>query len=527
MDPLKKELSKNLRENMDLMNVDAKAFNDLARGVITVLYTTSGKDIKFAGESKFSNGYKKLKGAGPLLLTPERAKRLEALNEQFQKTYEIAREYVSLSSDSAFFTRKAQAAIEKLNKLKQTVQAIEVERRKQLIDQTKLAGLMLVFSGIMITVVSIFIGAILSLRLAGRVTNIITVAKELTNGNLEVKVNGTDVKDEIGDLARAIEVFKESAFEAKRLSEEQKLQEQRSEEEKRKSMTDLANYFEQDIGCVISDVSSAATKMEIIAHSMASNSTQTNQKAQIVTRAAEAASSNVSSVASASEELSASIREISSQVSQSTKVSGEAQKKAHATAEQVQNLVSAAERIGEVVQIITDIAEQTNLLALNATIEAARAGDVGKGFAVVASEVKNLASETAKATQEISQQISDIQSATRESGAAIQEIIEVIKNMDEISNAVAAAVEEQSYATDEISINIQKASKGTSDVTQNIGEVTQAASETGQSATIVLNSAQELAKQANVLNASVNVFIGRIRSDERNGQEETSIIKAA
>ena len=334
----------------------------------------------------------------------------------------------------------------------------------------------------------------------------------IAEGNLDVDVPYTENKDEIGAMAGALQVFKANALEAKRMREEQKRQEQRSEEENRKAMNDLANSFEQEIGGVIRTVSSAATEMKVTAQSMASNSEQTSQKAQVVGRAAEDASSNVSSVAGALEELSASIREISSQVSQSTKVSGDAQEKALATSEQVQHLVSAADRIGEVVTIITGIAAQTNLLALNATIEAARAGEAGKGFAVVANEVKTLASETAKATEEISKQILDIQTSTKESGVAIEEIIGVIKRMDEISNAVAAAVEEQSSATDEISRNIQQASEGTANVTQNIGEVTRAASETGQSASMVLDSAQDLAKQANVLGEAVNGFISKIRS---------------
>lgn len=181
------------------------------------------------------------------------------------------------------------------------------------------------------------------------------------------------------------------------------------------------------------------------------------------------------------------------------------------TSEQVQHLVSAADKIGEVVTIITSIAEQTNLLALNATIEAARAGEAGKGFAVVASEVKSLAGETAKATEEISKQIMGIQRATKESGIAIDEIIEVIKHMDEISNAVATAVEEQSAATNEISQNVQRASDSTMQVTQNTVEVAHVASETGQSAGMVLDSARELAKQSNVLTEMVNNFIAKIR----------------
>lgn len=334
----------------------------------------------------------------------------------------------------------------------------------------------------------------------------------LADGNLEIDIPFTNNKDEIGEMAAALNVFKNNALETKQLREGQERQKQRAEKEKRQAMNDLANSFEREIGGIVNTVSSAATEMEAAAQSMASNSEQTNQKAQLVARAAEEASSNVSSVSSSAEELSASILEISSQVAQSSKVSGDAQEKARVTSDKVQNLMTSADRIGEVVQLITDIAEQTNLLALNATIEAARAGEAGKGFAVVASEVKTLASETAKATEEIAKQIADIQIATKDSGSAIKEIIDVIKRMDEISNAVAAAVEQQSAATNEISKNVQQASEGTSEVSKNITEVTQAASETGQSAGMVLDAAQELSKQANVLNDAVKKFMDNVRS---------------
>lgn len=370
-----------------------------------------------------------------------------------------------------------------------------------LVVSSTIFAFLVALAGWLITILKI-------VRPIGRLTAVMRV---LAQGDIETDIPYAGAKGEVGDMARALHVFKENSAETKRLQQQQKLQEQQAEVEKRKVMNDLANSFEKEISGVIGAVSTAATEMEATAQSMASNSEQTSQKARAVTGAAEGASSNVYSVASATEELSASIREISSQVSQSTEVSRDAQEKAKKTSEQVQNLMANAERIGEVVQLITDIAEQTNLLALNATIEAARAGDSGKGFAVVASEVKKLASETAKATEDISKQIADIQAATRDSGTAIRAIIEVIKRMDEISHTVAAAVEEQSSATDEISRNVQQASAGTAEVTNNIGEVTLAASKTGQSANMVLESAQNLSRQANILNEAVGNFIGRVR----------------
>lgn len=318
--------------------------------------------------------------------------------------------------------------------------------------------------------------------------------------------------DEIGQISATLEEFKDKLQENENLKKRQEEAERKNKEEKDKMMAELASSFEQEIGTVIDTISSAATEMEATARSMADNSSQTNDKAGSVALAAEDASTNVNAVAGASDQLFSSIHEITGQVALSTKISGEAKSKALDTSEKVENLISAANKIGEVVTLITDVAEQTNLLALNATIEAARAGDAGKGFAVVATEVKSLANQTTQATNEISMQITDIQNATKESGAALHEIIEVIQKIDEISNTVASAVEEQSAATSAISENVQNASQGTNSVTQDIREVTQAASETGESAHLVLNAARDLSQQANTLSDTVKGFIARIQA---------------
>jgi methyl-accepting chemotaxis protein len=273
-----------------------------------------------------------------------------------------------------------------------------------------------------------------------------------------------------------------------------------------------ADTFETNVQGMVGAVSSAAGDLQTTARTMDGTARDTSQRATSVAAAAEEASANVQTVASAAEELAASVREINRQVTQSTTIAAEAATKAEKTNEQVRGLADAAQKIGDVVKLINDIASQTNLLALNATIEAARAGDAGKGFAVVASEVKNLAGQTARATDEIGAQIGSIQAETREAVGAIQDITETIRSISEISGTIAASVEEQGAATHEIAQNVEQASAGTSEVTSHIHEVTAAADQTGQSAGQVLDAASRLSDQAASLNAAVETFLRELRS---------------
>jgi len=305
--------------------------------------------------------------------------------------------------------------------------------------------------------------------------------------------------------AKALREREDQEAEAER--ERQQIQIERGER-----IEELNTNFERQVSTILEGVSSAATELRSSAESMSSTAEETSSQSTAVAAAAEQASANVQTVATAAEELSASINEISRQVSQSAEIAGNAADEAKRTDEQVQGLAMAAEKIGEVVGLISDIAEQTNLLALNATIEAARAGDAGKGFAVVASEVKNLASQTAKATSEIETQISDIQSATQEAVAAIQSIGKTINDVNEITTTIASAVEEQSAATQEIARNVEQASAGTSEVTTNIASVTEAAGETGHAAGQVLEAAGGLSTQAETLRNDVQKYLEEVKT---------------
>ena len=274
----------------------------------------------------------------------------------------------------------------------------------------------------------------------------------------------------------------------------------------------LADSFEKNIGGIVDVVSSASTEMLSTSESMAGTAEETSTQATSVAAAAEQASTNVQTAASAAEELSASVGEIGRQVEESTKITASAVEEARRTNQTVQGLSEASQKIGEVVNLISDIAGQTNLLALNATIEAARAGEAGKGFAVVASEVKSLANQTAKATEEIGAQISTLQTVTTDAAGAIEGIGKTIDTISEIATTIAAAVEEQNAATGEIANNVQEAAKGTQDVTANIQGVTQASQEAGVSARQVQDAAGELSTQSESLREEVDKFLLEVRS---------------
>ncbi len=302
-----------------------------------------------------------------------------------------------------------------------------------------------------------------------------------------------------------------AAMEHKRLAREEE-QKATAEAARKAALRQMADTFEQAVGGVINTVSASAAEMKLAAQSMSVNSEQTITKAGIMAGAAAAASSSVDTVSEASGQLVHSIHEISSQVKRSAQVSGSARQKAVETSEKVRNLVTSAEKVGEIVTMISTIAGQTNMLALNATIEAARAGEAGKSFVVVANEVKSLAAQTEGATRDITSQIQNIQDATRDAGVAIGEIIDVIRSIDEISGTVEAAVQQQSVATAQIARSVSEAAQGMDNVTGNIEQVTGAADETGRSATHVLGASNEFSRQATILKDVVGNFIASIRS---------------
>jgi len=334
----------------------------------------------------------------------------------------------------------------------------------------------------------------------------------LSAGELHAPVSATDRPDEIGEMARTVQVFQSAMIETERLRADQLELEKRQEQRRKADMSQLADGFEGAVGEIIEIVSGASVELEASAESLSRTAEQAKTLTSRVAAASAEASTNVHSVAAASEEMSSSVNEISSRVQDSARIAEAAVKQAQRTDARMTQLSEAAGRIGDVVELINNIAGQTNLLALNATIEAARAGDAGRGFAVVASEVKALAEQTAKATGEIGQQIAGIQSATQESVMAIKEIGVTIGRISEISSAIAAAVEEQGAATQQVSSNVQRAAAGTSEVASNITDVQQGASETGTASSQVLSAAQSLSGDSNRLKLEVEKFLHSVRA---------------
>jgi methyl-accepting chemotaxis protein len=470
------------------------------------------RDQKYVGElKKAAAEFSKLLAAAdmPLALKADIVQKLEKYQTDFsawaEGALEVARHGAAMSKEFHQIEPvivKIQQSVERLYKEASSVEAA---------TRGSVEMWMLIALGLAVVVVSgasFLIGRSISKALSAMVRAMIRLA----GGDFTVAIPSLGRKDEVGEMAGAVEVFKTNMIETERLRAEQSDAEQRQLQLRKADMHKLADAFEGAVGEIVEMVSSAATELEASANTLTMTAERSQDLATVVAAASEEASTNVQAVASASEELTSSVNEISRQVQESSRVANEAVDQAQKTNDRVGELSKAAARIGDVVELINTIAGQTNLLALNATIEAARAGEAGRGFAVVASEVKALAEQTAKATGEISQQISGIQAATQDSVGAIKEIGDTIGRMSEISSTIAAAVEEQGAASQEISRNIQHAAEGTSQVSSNITDVQRGASETGSASAQVHSAAKSLSSESHRLKLEVGKFLNSVRA---------------
>jgi methyl-accepting chemotaxis protein len=408
---------------------------------------------------------------------------------------------------------KASAAIDdEVNKINQKLGRVRAEQGEKTASAVQQTQQTVIATAAGALVLGAILAWLIGASVSGPIRAMTDRMQSLAAGELDNAIPGGEQRDEIGRMARAVEVFRENALAVRRMEREASSQREATEADRVRMMAELAGRFEQGMQGVITGVGGRAEEMGRSATELARVAERGRGLAEAVATRAEQASVNVQTVASATQELAASIREISSQVQRSVTMSNRATDETQQTSKLIHGLSDAAEKIGTIVQLIQAIASQTNLLALNATIEAARAGDAGRGFAIVASEVKNLATQTAQATEQIASQIATIQSATGESVAAIAKFGSTVKEMADIATAIAAAVEEQGAATGEIARNVEQAASGTAAVTREIGDVRAVAGETDAGAEAALTAAAALQQQAVSLKSNVDDFLHTIRA---------------
>ncbi|TBW41391.1 methyl-accepting chemotaxis protein [Siculibacillus lacustris] len=388
--------------------------------------------------------------------------------------------------------------------------ALEATRRAQTTFDAAFAQI-LVLAGIAVAV-GVGAGLFVALGISAPLQRLTGAMQKVAGGQLKADIPSVTRGDEIGDMARTLIVFRDGLAETERLRAEEATREKAAAERMVAERHRIADRFQESMGALAEGFVNSSAEVADAARNLAATAEETSRQAGAVAEAAETASGNVETVAASTEEMAASVREINERVCDSTRIAKVAADEAEATQENIRSLSGAADRIGDVVNLIKDIAGQTNLLALNATIEAARAGEAGKGFAVVASEVKQLAAQTASATDEIASTVGRIQAATAETVASISRIVATIGTIQEVSASIAGAVQQQGAATHEISSNTHRAAEGTAHVSQNISGVGHAAEMTGSAATQLMGLSGALSSEADRLTKEVKGFVATLRA---------------
>jgi methyl-accepting chemotaxis protein len=423
------------------------------------------------------------------------------------ETIPIARQLEAGGEGRRYFVDIA-ATIDRLNAGVQDRVATLLAEQAAAVSVTRLVAIV---GALLSLAIAVAAGLALSRGIGGPIRGMTDAMARLADGDTEVDLPARGRTDEVGRMAEAVVVFRDNLVRNREM-EAAKAEEDAARAARSRRIEELTAGFDQTVTNLLETVAGAATELRATADGLQSSADATQGRATEVSAASEQASTNVQTVASAAEELAGSIAEIGRQVASSSDIARTAVTEAGETNSLIRDLAREADRIGDVVKLITDIAEQTNLLALNATIEAARAGEAGKGFAVVASEVKNLATQTGKATEEIGQQIAAVQSRIGGSVDAIEKIGARIAEMDEIASGIAAAVEEQTAATHEISRNVDQAAAGTRQVAGGIVEVESAARDSGAASTEVRSASEELSRQAESLRGVVGSFLTDVKT---------------